>query len=1443
MERMSFGRLACVTCAMALALSGVAHAGEFFLQPISATGSHTINGNEIILDGGGQMVTFELRIDTWDVQGDAGLCSNGDPCSVSAQDCASGTCSQHNGSLAVYQARIDGNSYQSGLSPVLLGPTELIDQDNPDYVFDGLGPSIAATDTATDSYAYGAVLISPQNAPMYAGMDKYGGTLVVDVPAGTIGTFPISFVENINETFMLDPNSTLVAPLEVTAGTITIACQTNADCNDGNACTTDVCQGDQTCVNTPNFNETLFCCNPADGSLAAIDDGNECTIGVCDPETGNVTQDPRPLGTVCGDPASGECDEQDTCDLFGNCVDRFADTGTACGDPTATECDGADTCDGFGACLDNLQPSGAACGDATITDCNRADTCNGAGVCLANIEPMGTACGDQSDTECDNPDTCDGAGACQANVAPSGLPCGNPVGNQCDNPDTCDGAGACQGNFVSMGTPCGNPADTECDDPDTCDGVGSCAPNRVPDGTMCTDDGNQCRDDVCLSGVCSHPLSSAGTPCGDDTDTECNGADTCDGAGTCLPNLLPSGTLCGDTDDNACTDPDTCNGFGTCQANNEADGTDCDDGSFCNAGANCVGGECSGGDAVDCSDGLSCTDDSCNEAEEQCDNILIAGNCLIDGACYADGELNPSNDCEFCDAAGSPNDWTLQPEGTECSDGDVCTGPDTCDAAGVCSGTLDPACNDDCINAVEVFDGTNVSNNDNRGPDDAEAGCQPASNNDVWFFYVASCDGTVMVDTDGSVFGPSNDTVLSVYGECGGAELACDDDAGPGLLSLATFEAVAGETYYIRIAGFMDNSGDLVLNITTVTSCVIDDACVPEGTINPGNECEACIPMADSIGWSPRPAGSACGDAGFGECDSPDSCDGAGSCEINNKPNGTLCGDDGNDCTGDVCNAGVCVHPNLKSGTACGDQTAGECDQPDTCDGAGTCEVNFVPTGVPCGDPSTSECDNADVCDGAGSCDSNNQPDGLACTDDGNDCTLDECSAGDCIHPFSPPGSACGDSGNTDCDNPDSCDGAGVCLPNFEGSGTACGDPTDTECDNPDTCNGTGSCLVNFEGAGVACGDPLDTDCDNPDTCNGSGNCITNLELAGFPCGDPSNTQCDNPDTCDGTGVCLDNFEPAALPCGDPADTECDNPDTCDGVGMCQANNEQDGIVCSDDANDCTDDICSAGACTHPNEPVGTACGSPIDSECDNPDSCDGAGVCLDNFEAAGTSCGAQNETECDLPDICDGSGVCDPNFVPDDEACEDGDDCTDNDACQSGECVGEVVVQAPLVEMSGSKRIAVTPLPPVSLAPFALNVTSPDWTCLDKFVDVDGTLTDTPVFQLPSEWGTVYVLGEDIVPESTYEVRATCGSFTSMPSSVTTAVWGDIDGNGIANLADAQLVVLGFQQVFQFPLEVLDIWPCVPNGTVNFEDIQQVVLAFQGNEYGAFGICPLPCP
>jgi len=61
------------------------------------------------------------------------------------------------------------------------------------------------------------------------------------------------------------------------------------------------------------------------------------------------------------------------------------------------------------------------------------------------------------------------------------------------------------------------------------------------------------------------------------------------------------------------------------------------------------------------------------------------------------------------------------------------------------------------------------------------------------------------------------------------------------------------------------------------------------------------------------------------------------------------------------------------------------------------------------------------------------------------------------------------------------------------------------------------------------------------------------------------------------------------------------------------------GLGC-DDQNDCTLDSCVEGSCESTPAPAGTPCGSDVDDECTEPDTCSDQGVCLVNDED-GTAC------------------------------------------------------------------------------------------------------------------------------------------------------------------------------------------------------------------------------
>ncbi len=125
----------------------------------------------------------------------------------------------------------------------------------------------------------------------------------------------------------------------------------------------------------------------------------------------------------------------------------------------------------------------------------------------------------------------------------------------------------------------------------------------------------------------------------------------------------------------------------------------------------------------------------------------------------------------------------------------------------------DAPANDDCANAEAVGDVTNLAFSTAAASWDG-GGTYIVSPN-IWYCYTATCDGLVTVSLCGSLY----DTRLAVYDGCVcgplGAVIATDDDAcDPGLQSVVSFQADAGDQFMIEVGGYSSNSGDGVLTIS-----------------------------------------------------------------------------------------------------------------------------------------------------------------------------------------------------------------------------------------------------------------------------------------------------------------------------------------------------------------------------------------------------------------------------------------------------------------------------------------------------------------------------------------------------------------------------------------------------------------------------------------------------
>jgi len=272
-----------------------------------------------------------------------------------------------------------------------------------------------------------------------------------------------------------------------------------------------------------------------------------------------------PAGEPCGD-QDVDCHVDDECDGHGVCVDNgLRPPNSVCGEDTNNDCDDPDTCDALGVCQPNYAPADSLCGDVGIS-CRYDDRCDGQGTCvdsdvwLVGQCPAGQTskdgqdyclCGSNARNDCHpGPDVCI-AGTCRKGheqFAPDGIstdgdPCGDgvPTNAECDNPDQCLN-GVCEQNGNPVGTPCGDQVtDTTCDQPDACDGFGSCDARWALDTTVCGAQAGECwlepRCDGLGSCASAAPAPPA-TSCGDDTETMCDLADSCDGSGDCQPNEI-----------------------------------------------------------------------------------------------------------------------------------------------------------------------------------------------------------------------------------------------------------------------------------------------------------------------------------------------------------------------------------------------------------------------------------------------------------------------------------------------------------------------------------------------------------------------------------------------------------------------------------------------------------------------------------------------------------------------------------------------------------------------------------------------------------------------------------------------------------------------------------------------------------------------------------------
>lgn len=194
-------------------------------------------------------------------------------------------------------------------------------------------------------------------------------------------------------------------------------CGANADCADGNPCTSDVCTAGR-CTN-PAANEGTSCADsdPCDGV-------ETCRSGVC--------QSAAPLN--CND--NNAC-TTDGCNASIGCTHALVSGCQAC--TSSATCSDGNACDGAETCQGGLCRTGSALSCNDGNPCT-VDTCSAQAGCanapLANCRTCGTS------AECGDGNACNGAETCQSGRCRNGTAPSCSDGDPCTT-DACEPAAGC----------------------------------------------------------------------------------------------------------------------------------------------------------------------------------------------------------------------------------------------------------------------------------------------------------------------------------------------------------------------------------------------------------------------------------------------------------------------------------------------------------------------------------------------------------------------------------------------------------------------------------------------------------------------------------------------------------------------------------------------------------------------------------------------------------------------------------------------------------------------------------------------------------------------------------------------------------------------------------------------------------------------------------------
>ncbi|MCB9738071.1 MAG: hypothetical protein H6747_02310 [Deltaproteobacteria bacterium] len=439
------------------------------------------------------------------------------------------------------------------------------------------------------------------------------------------------------------------------------ACATNADCDDNNTCTSDVCDLSGTkgaCVHNKTDPE---CCVSDDKEC---DDGLGCTVDSCDAAKGKCTH-VQPQGTCCSD---SECVSEDVC-LVGSCVNYECRFGKDVGKPDCCSATTNPTCSDDYYCTidkcDQPQPGG-------WTKCSHETDASKVGCC----DPKAST------------NECVDGNSCTYDVC-SNYQCYNiQIADCCETDGDCDDEHPCTVDKCTKATP--DAKDGKCSHdwtPECCVSVIDCN-----DGKFCTKE--SCLDSTNPAGGTCNYAKSPGC-C--DIDTDCDDGKVCT-VKKCVNYQCVFGK--DNFKENCCDGPSDCNDGDACTIDSCDTATN-----TCKFVANGVQGCCNS--AADCDDSDCTTLDYC-DANNQCGTKAAVGKCKQDTDCNDGNECtidacNVENGCGTCSFTPDPSCCKYD---TACNDNKPCT-LDRCVNSKCENTALEGCCTDDA-DATTVCDDNNA---------------------------------------------------------------------------------------------------------------------------------------------------------------------------------------------------------------------------------------------------------------------------------------------------------------------------------------------------------------------------------------------------------------------------------------------------------------------------------------------------------------------------------------------------------------------------------------------------------------------------------------------------------------------------------------------------------------------------------------------------------------